>query len=295
MFCYILNYCSNVAEALVSKGLATVIRYKQDDDQRSSRYDDLMAADAKASKSNKGIHEKKDPPTHRVADLAGVSSRFSTLSRQLDDLICLYLNRILPNRRRFSLSCKEQVGPKLWSNLSLLDLVSGSTFRAKLASLLSSLPASRARAVAARIRRAELLRESLSVKKRSFSPKSTVCSARLKLKWRAWTREATSSDGSTSTIRITRSVLSRKVWPAFISLLNVLSTIAPCKWARRTPRLAKRKSGPTGPEKRKLRPLTRRRWSLNGRPTIKLWSSLKSLRSSTSLHKRSTKDRLWNS
>ncbi|KAJ8783027.1 hypothetical protein J1605_009635 [Eschrichtius robustus] len=36
----------NIAEALVSKGLATVIRYRQDDDQRSSHYDELLAAEA---------------------------------------------------------------------------------------------------------------------------------------------------------------------------------------------------------------------------------------------------------
>uniref|UniRef100_A0A671SYS4 Staphylococcal nuclease domain-containing protein n=1 Tax=Sinocyclocheilus anshuiensis TaxID=1608454 RepID=A0A671SYS4_9TELE len=35
----------NIAEALVSKGLATVIRYRQDDDQRSSHYDELLAAE----------------------------------------------------------------------------------------------------------------------------------------------------------------------------------------------------------------------------------------------------------
>uniref|UniRef100_A0A4W5MCV1 Staphylococcal nuclease and tudor domain containing 1 n=1 Tax=Hucho hucho TaxID=62062 RepID=A0A4W5MCV1_9TELE len=35
----------NIAEALVSKGFATVIRYRQDDDQRSSHYDELLAAE----------------------------------------------------------------------------------------------------------------------------------------------------------------------------------------------------------------------------------------------------------
>lgn len=63
---------SNVAEALVSKGYATVIRYRQDDDQRSSRYDELLAAEMKASKTSKGVHDKKEAPTHRVADLSGV-------------------------------------------------------------------------------------------------------------------------------------------------------------------------------------------------------------------------------
>ncbi|KAK4295717.1 hypothetical protein Pmani_031744 [Petrolisthes manimaculis] len=60
----------NVAEAMVSKGYATVIRYKQDDDQRASCYDDLLSAEAKAIKSAKGIHNKKEVPLHRVADIS---------------------------------------------------------------------------------------------------------------------------------------------------------------------------------------------------------------------------------
>ena len=47
-----------MAEALVSKGLATVVRYSADNDQRSSKYDDLLAAEDKAQKSNKGKHEE---------------------------------------------------------------------------------------------------------------------------------------------------------------------------------------------------------------------------------------------
>ena len=43
-----------MAEALVSKGLATCVRYSADNDQRSSKYDDLLAAEDKAQKSNKG-------------------------------------------------------------------------------------------------------------------------------------------------------------------------------------------------------------------------------------------------
>lgn len=68
----------NVAEALVSKGLATVIRYRQDDDQRSSHYDELLAAETKAIKSQKGVHAKKDIPNHRVTDISGDSSKAKT-------------------------------------------------------------------------------------------------------------------------------------------------------------------------------------------------------------------------
>ncbi|KAJ1524901.1 hypothetical protein ONE63_009761 [Megalurothrips usitatus] len=61
----------NVAEALVGKGLATVLRYRQDDDQRSSHYDNLLAAETKASKSGHGLHSKKEAPAHRVVDVSG--------------------------------------------------------------------------------------------------------------------------------------------------------------------------------------------------------------------------------
>jgi staphylococcal nuclease domain-containing protein 1 len=69
-FCYTVTVSgTNVAEALVGKGLATVIRYRQDDDQRSSKYDDLVAAEAQALKGAKGVHQKKDVPSHRINDL----------------------------------------------------------------------------------------------------------------------------------------------------------------------------------------------------------------------------------
>ena len=64
---------SNVGEALISKGLATCVRYRQDDDQRSSHYDELLAAETRAIKKAVGIHSKKQPPVIRVADISGVS------------------------------------------------------------------------------------------------------------------------------------------------------------------------------------------------------------------------------
>jgi staphylococcal nuclease domain-containing protein 1 len=70
-FCYTVTVSgTNVAEALVGKGLATVIRYRQEDDQRSSKYDDLMAAEAQAFKQQKGVHQsKKETPPQRINDL----------------------------------------------------------------------------------------------------------------------------------------------------------------------------------------------------------------------------------
>jgi endonuclease YncB( thermonuclease family) len=37
--------CRNIAEQLVEKGLASVVRHKRDDEDRSSDYDKLMAAE----------------------------------------------------------------------------------------------------------------------------------------------------------------------------------------------------------------------------------------------------------
>ena len=61
----------NVAEALVSKGYASVVRYAAGNDQRSSKYDELLMAEQKAEKSGKGMFDKKNIPTHRVSDMSG--------------------------------------------------------------------------------------------------------------------------------------------------------------------------------------------------------------------------------
>lgn len=63
---------------MVSKGYATVIKYRADDDQRSSHYDDLLSAENKALKSQKGIHGKKDHATVRVHEI-NVSQRYLLL------------------------------------------------------------------------------------------------------------------------------------------------------------------------------------------------------------------------
>ena len=64
--------CSNVADALVGRGLATVVRYRQDDDKRSAHYDELLTSEARAAKKGVGVHSKKDSPQIRVADVSGV-------------------------------------------------------------------------------------------------------------------------------------------------------------------------------------------------------------------------------
>ena len=68
--CTVMLNETNVAEAIVSAGLAKVIRYKQDNDQRSSKYDELLAAESRAEKKGAGLHSSKEPSTVKVADVS---------------------------------------------------------------------------------------------------------------------------------------------------------------------------------------------------------------------------------
>ncbi|KAJ4483316.1 hypothetical protein J3R30DRAFT_1762437 [Lentinula aciculospora] len=58
------NQNVNVAVQLVEKGLASVVRHKRDDEDRSPDYDSLMVAEAAAAAETRGIHSGKDlaPP-----------------------------------------------------------------------------------------------------------------------------------------------------------------------------------------------------------------------------------------
>ncbi|RUS33118.1 hypothetical protein BC938DRAFT_473013 [Jimgerdemannia flammicorona] len=58
----------NIAEALVERGLATVIKHRRDDENRSLAYDQLLIAETKATEEGKGVHSSKEPPTIRIVD-----------------------------------------------------------------------------------------------------------------------------------------------------------------------------------------------------------------------------------
>ncbi|KAG6845898.1 hypothetical protein H0H87_000704 [Tephrocybe sp. NHM501043] len=55
---------ANVAEQLIEKGLASIVRHKRDDEDRSSEYDKLIAAEQSAVAETRGIHSGKEvsPP-----------------------------------------------------------------------------------------------------------------------------------------------------------------------------------------------------------------------------------------
>lgn len=68
--CTVMFGDTNVAEAIVAQGLAKVIRYKQDDNQRSSKYDDLLAAEERAKKKQSGVHSQKEPVLPKISDIS---------------------------------------------------------------------------------------------------------------------------------------------------------------------------------------------------------------------------------
>lgn len=63
----------NVAELLVARGYATVVRHR-DFEERSNFYDALLSAESRALSGKKGMHSAKDPPVRHVTDLLTVSS-----------------------------------------------------------------------------------------------------------------------------------------------------------------------------------------------------------------------------
>ncbi|THH26712.1 hypothetical protein EUX98_g7479 [Antrodiella citrinella] len=68
----------NVAEQLVERGLASVVRHKRDDEDRSPDYDKLMAAEQAAVNELRGIHSGKDQPAPKQALNISESSHRAT-------------------------------------------------------------------------------------------------------------------------------------------------------------------------------------------------------------------------
>lgn len=61
----------NVAELVVARGFGSVIRHR-DFEERSSYYDALLSAEARATAGKKGMHSSKEPPVMHITDLTTV-------------------------------------------------------------------------------------------------------------------------------------------------------------------------------------------------------------------------------
>ena len=71
---FMSNPVLQVAELVLVRGLAQVVRHRSDD-ERSGHYESLMNAEASGMSSKKGMHNKsKDPPVHYYNDVSLQSS-----------------------------------------------------------------------------------------------------------------------------------------------------------------------------------------------------------------------------
>ncbi|KAJ1921848.1 hypothetical protein IWQ60_006657 [Tieghemiomyces parasiticus] len=59
---------NDLGEQLVAQGLAGVVRHRKDDNDRSSRYDQLLAAENQAIAARRGMHSGKNVPAFRLTD-----------------------------------------------------------------------------------------------------------------------------------------------------------------------------------------------------------------------------------
>ncbi|KAJ3120522.1 hypothetical protein HK098_004550 [Nowakowskiella sp. JEL0407] len=58
----------NIGEKLIAQGLAGLLKYKRDDDNRASNYDQLLAAEEAAIKGLLGIHSGKEKEVEKIDD-----------------------------------------------------------------------------------------------------------------------------------------------------------------------------------------------------------------------------------
>ena len=64
------DHCQQVAELLLVRGLAQIVRHRTDD-ERSAHYESLMNAEASGKNSKKGLHnQSKKPPAHHYNDVS---------------------------------------------------------------------------------------------------------------------------------------------------------------------------------------------------------------------------------
>ncbi|GAA6062972.1 hypothetical protein JCM10212_005731 [Sporobolomyces blumeae] len=140
----------NVSELLVERGLVSVLRHRQGDENKSSDYDTLMAAEMRAMDERKGVHSGKDFPAPRIIDASESSqkaapflsqfkrsgrftgvvdfvasgSRFKIWVPKQDIKLTLVLSNIrAPRTARNASEKSEPYGPEaaLWSNRKLLQ------------------------------------------------------------------------------------------------------------------------------------------------------------------------------
>lgn len=77
--CVTIHYgtddASNISEQLIERGLATVLRHRRDDEDRSSELDKLIVAEQRAVAEQKGLHSTKSVSLTRIVDASESAAR----------------------------------------------------------------------------------------------------------------------------------------------------------------------------------------------------------------------------
>ncbi|GAU97962.1 hypothetical protein RvY_09176 [Ramazzottius varieornatus] len=78
--CTVMLGDMNVAEALLNRGLVSIVYYKVGDEQRPAAYDNLLMAGNKAKEERKGMHGEKTVTPMRVSEVADANKAKAFLS-----------------------------------------------------------------------------------------------------------------------------------------------------------------------------------------------------------------------
>jgi staphylococcal nuclease domain-containing protein 1 len=66
---------TNIAEQLITEGLATAVRHRRDDENRAPDYDKLMAAEQSAVTESRGLHSGKEIAIPRIGNASETAAR----------------------------------------------------------------------------------------------------------------------------------------------------------------------------------------------------------------------------
>ncbi|OUM69319.1 hypothetical protein PIROE2DRAFT_67984 [Piromyces sp. E2] len=98
----------NVAELLLSKGLALVINHRHDDQDRSPFYDRLRMAEEEAKEKNIGVHSNKEAPVYRYVDASENLSKAKSFLSSFQNGTSRGIVEYIPNCGRYILRVPKE-------------------------------------------------------------------------------------------------------------------------------------------------------------------------------------------
>jgi len=98
----------NVAELLLSKGLALVINHRRDDQDRSPFYDRLRIAEEEAKEKKVGYHSNKEAPVHRYVDASENLSKAKSFLSSFQNGTSRGVVEYIPNCGRYILRVPKE-------------------------------------------------------------------------------------------------------------------------------------------------------------------------------------------